>query len=475
MINESNKNNLMRNLPSIDKLLKLKVVIESIDSNGHDQTVTLLRKTIEMIRGNILTSKITQLEDISLDSISNIFSNEIKFNENKELQRTINATGVILHTNLGRAPLSKKVTEAALNTIENYCNLEYDIESGKRGSRHDYLKDLLCRLTGAEDAVVVNNNAAAVMLILSTFAKGKEVIVSRGELVEIGGSFRVPSVMEQSGSRLVEVGTTNKTHPRDYEDAITENTALLMKIHTSNFKILGFTQNVDVKQLTSIGKKYNIPIVEDIGSGVLVDLRRFGLPYEPTVQDSISQGADLVSFSGDKLLGGPQAGIIVGKKELIQKIKKNQLLRALRIDKVMISLLYHTLKIYDKDDDLLESIPILSMMSKPLIEIESKANFLYNILSQDINWSNVADINVQKTKAQVGGGSLPNEYIDSYGVFIKPKNISVVNLEENLRKGQHHIISRIQNDMLILDVRTLFEDDLKIVSDEIKQILLYEV
>ena len=472
MMNNANKNNLMRNIPSIDSILKLQIVIERIESNGHDQTVILVRRVIEEIREKILSDKIKDLEDISLENINGIILKEIKLENNKELQKTINATGVILHTNLGRAPLSRKVTKAALNTIENYSNLEFDIETGERGSRHDYLRDLLCRLTGAEDAVVVNNNAAAVMLILSTFAKGKEVIVSRGELVEIGGSFRVPSVMEQSGSILAEIGTTNKTHPKDYEEAINEKTALLMKIHTSNFKILGFTQNVDIKQLKSIGDRYSIPVVEDIGSGVLIDLRQFGLPYEPTVQDSISQGADLVSFSGDKLLGGPQAGIIVGKKELIQKIKKNQLLRALRIDKVMISLLYHTLRIYDKDDDILTSIPILKMMSQSIDEVEAKAKMLYKSLLEGIDWSNIAEISVEMTKAQVGGGSLPNEYIDSYGVCIRPKQIKLNLLEESLRKGNHHIISRIQNDNLILDVRTLFEDDFNIISNEIKQILL---
>jgi len=332
----------------------------------------------------------------------------------------------------------------------------------------------LCRLTGAEDAVVVNNNAAAVLLILSTFAKNKEVIISRGELVEIGGSFRVPAVMEESGSKLVEVGTTNKTHAYDYENAITENTALLMKIHTSNFKIMGFTQNLDIRQIKEIGEKHNIPVVEDIGSGVLVDLRRINLPYEPTVQDSIAQGADIVSFSGDKLLGGPQAGIIVGKKEYIQKIKKNQLLRALRIDKVMISLLYHTLLQYDKDEIPYESIPILEMMSKSVPEIKEKAKELYNLLSYGFEDQNIVEIILDKSKSQVGGGSLPNEYIDSYAVFIKPKKISVVTLEEKLRKGDYHIISRIQNDTLILDARTIYRDDFDKISLALKKILLQE-
>lgn len=466
------KNILMRNLPSIDKLLQSSIAVDSININGHNQTAILIRNTLSALRDDVLNDRIKTVEELELEKILLRFEQQLKQYENKKLQKTINATGVILHTNLGRAPLSRYVTRAALETIENYSNLEFDIETGKRGSRHDYLRDILCRLTGAEDAVVVNNNAAAVLLILSTFAKNKEVIVSRGELVEIGGSFRVPSVMEQSGSKLVEVGTTNKTHAYDYENAITDDTALLMKIHTSNFKIMGFTQSLEIKQIKEIGEKYNIPVVEDIGSGVLIDLRKLNMPYEPTVQDSINQGADIVSFSGDKLLGGPQAGIIVGKREYIQKIKKNQLLRALRIDKVMISLLYHTLLEYDKFELPYNSIPILDMMSKPVDELKLKAQGLYNVLLEDINFNGIAEVTINETKAQVGGGSLPNEYIDSYAVCLKPLKISVAKLEEDLRKGKYHIISRIQNDMLILDVRTLFEDDFEKISAALKQILL---
>ncbi len=474
-MNESiDKNILIRKLPSTDKLLQSRIALDSIAVNGHNQTVELIRDTLSKLREDVLNNRIKTEKELDFDNTLRRFKDRLKQYENKKLQKTINATGVVLHTNLGRAPLSKYVTRAALETIENYSNLEFDIETGKRGSRHDYLRDLLCRITGAEDAVVVNNNAAAVLLILSTFAKNKEVIVSRGELVEIGGSFRVPSVMEQSGSRLVEVGTTNKTHAYDYENAITEETALLMKIHTSNFKIMGFTESLEIKQIKEIGKKYNIPVVEDIGSGVLIDLRKFNMAYEPTVQDSLNQGADIVSFSGDKLLGGPQAGIIVGKKEYIQKIKKNQLLRALRIDKVMISLLYHTLLEYDKFEMPCKSIPILEIMSKPVDEVRSKAQHLYDILTKDINFDGIAKVCINKTKAQVGGGSLPNEYIDSYAVCFKPLKISVSKMEEDLRKGKYHIISRIQNDMLILDVRTLFEDDFEKISAAIKQILSQE-
>ncbi len=464
-------NLIMRSLPSVDSLLNKQFINDSIEIVGREKTIVYIREILDDLRKSIKNNKFDN-KSISINEyIMRNLENKINLYKNNSLLKTINATGVVIHTNLGRSPISSDVINSSVDTIKNYSNLEFDIESGRRGSRHTYLKDLLVELTGAEDAIIVNNNAAAVLLILSTFAKNKEVVVSRGELVEIGGSFRVPDVMSQGQANLVEVGTTNKTHAFDYENAINENTALLMKIHTSNFKITGFTKSLQIKDLKEIAAKHNIIVVDDLGSGVLFDLTTIGLPYEPTVQDSIKQGADIVCFSGDKLLGGPQAGIIVGKKELIEKMKKNQLLRALRIDKIIISFLYNTLKLY-KNEKELDKVPVINMLSQKDEYILQKVNDLYAQLDVD---PKLADINVMKCKSQVGGGTMPTVLLDSYSIAIKPLKLSVNRLEEALRTGENHIISRIQNDMLFLDLRTVFDDQIKTISKNINEIFKAEV
>lgn len=456
------KNLLMRNIPSVDLILNREKIRSLMEENGKEEITDIVREVLRQIREEIISGVLKSKEEVSAGKVEEMTVERVRLLSLKKLQKTINATGVVIHTNLGRAPLSETVVRNSLKTIQNYSNLEYDLESGGRGSRHDYLRELIIRLTGAEDAIVVNNNAAAVLLILSTFAKDKEVIVSRGELVEIGGSFRIPSVMSQGGARLIEVGTTNKTHEEDYEQAINENTALLMKIHTSNYDIVGFTKSVEIENLKKISEKHGIPLVEDLGSGVLVDLRKYGIRYEPTVQDSVRKGADIVSFSGDKLLGGPQAGIIIGKREYIARMKKNQLLRALRVDKVIISLLYQTFLSYFDEELMKKNIPVMQMLSLERDTIYQRAEKLRSLLH-----SPEKDFRVEicPCKSQVGGGSLPTEEMESWGIFISSPTGRLPYLERELRLSEEHIISRIQNDRLILDMRTVFDEDIVGIAD----------
>ena len=316
--------------------------------------------------------------------------------------------------------------------------------------------------------MAVNNNAAAVMLVLSSMANEKEVIVSRGELVEVGGKFRIPDVMKSSNAHLVEIGTTNKTHLEDYEDAITENTGALLKVHTSNFKILGFTESVSIKELCDLGKEKDIPVIEDIGSGVLVDLSKYGLEYEPTVQDSIKAGVDVVSFSGDKLLGGPQAGIIVGKKKYIDKMKKNPLTRAFRIDKFTATILEMIFKEYLNEEDAIKNIPTLSLITRDFDEIEKNAYILFEKLK---DLKEVANICVEDTLSQIGGGSLPVERLKSKCVSIKPNHMSTASLEEKLRLNENPVVGRISDDKLILDMRTILNEEIDVLSNKIISIL----
>ncbi|MFQ9067539.1 MAG: L-seryl-tRNA(Sec) selenium transferase [Romboutsia timonensis] len=333
-------------------------------------------------------------------------------------------------------------------------------------SRYTHLTDT--RTINCEDVLVVNNNAAAVLLVLSTLAKSKEAIVSRGELVEVGGSFRIPSIMELSGAKLVDVGATNKTHLNDYEEAINEETGVLMKVHTSNYKILGFTESVEIRELKKLGEKYNLPVIEDLGSGVFIDLSKYGLSYEPTVLDSLKNGADIVTFSGDKMLGGPQAGIIVGKKEYIDKMKKNQLTRALRVDKLTICALEATLRMYLDEEKAIKEIPTLRMLTYKISELEEKSKCLYDkIIDKNID----ANVFIEDGLSQVGGGSMPLETIKTKVVAITPKNMSVSSLEKKLRLSNSHIIARIYDNKYILDVRTIFEEEFEIIANELKKVL----
>lgn len=463
-----NKNTLFRNIPKVDVLLEKPEIIELIEKYHRDIVVDVIREEIGKLRNFIKEN-----DDIDLieEKINNLVEN-INLNVNKvysyNLRKVINGTGTILHTNLGRAIISKKHANYLNELVTSYSNLEYNLEDGKRGERYSHFEKLICKITGAESAMAVNNNAAAVMLVLSSMAENKEVIVSRGELVEVGGKFRIPDVMKSSKADLVEIGTTNKTHLEDYEDAISENTGALLKVHTSNFKILGFTESVSVDELCKLGKEKNIPVIEDIGSGVLVDLSKYGLEYEPTVQDSIKSGVDIVSFSGDKLLGGPQAGIIVGKKKYIDKMKKNPLTRAFRIDKFTATILEMIFHEYLNEEDAIKNIPVLSLITKDIKEIEESANKLYEKL-RDLK--DVAHVEIEDTLSQIGGGSLPAERIKSKCVTILPKNISTSALEEKLRLGENPVVGRISEDKLILDMRTVLEDEIDILSQKIIKIL----
>src|SRR5699024_611737 len=332
--------NLFALIPKVDELLENEKIIKLLDKMPRKIVIGSIRDETDNLRKSIKSGKASEdnIDEMIKDLPENIEKKSLEKDKFK-LKRVVNATGTIIHTNLGRSPMNMEVMENINKIASNYSNLEYNLEEGSRGSRYSHVEDIIKEITGAEDALIVNNNAAAVVLILSTMAEDKEVIVSRGELIEIGGSFRIPDVMEQSKARLVEVGTTNKTHLWDYENAITEETGALLKVHTSNYRILGFTSGVEADEMSELKDKYNIPIIEDLGSGVLIDLSKYGLEYEPTVQDSINKGIDVVSFSGDKLLGGPQAGIIVGKKEYVDKMKSNPFTRAFRVDKFTLAAL----------------------------------------------------------------------------------------------------------------------------------------
>jgi L-seryl-tRNA(Ser) seleniumtransferase len=383
----------------------------------------------------------------------------------------INATGVVIHTNLGRSVLSEEILENVKKVACGYSNLEYDLEKGERGKRYSHIQRLLNEITGAESSLIVNNNAAAVFVCLTALAKGKEVIVSRGELVEIGGSFRVPDVMSSSGAILREVGTTNKTHLHDYEKAINENTALLLKVHQSNFRTIGFTRQVEIEDLVTLGKKHNIPVMFDLGSGCLIDLKPYGVHIEPTVQDIVKSGCDIVTFSGDKLLGGPQGGAIAGKAELVEKISKNPLMRAVRIDKLTLSAFEAVLMHYLDEEKARKEIPTVKMLLQDVGEIKDRAKRIALRLRREIK-ENISNIKVIADSSQSGGGALPEIEFKTYVIAIKPKKLSVNKLEERLRHGNPPIIARIKEDALIIDARTVRNTEIEALVKGIEGALL---
>lgn len=463
-----NKKELFKMLPSVDEVLSQKEIEELIEKYPRSIVLESIREVIDINRKTIVAIKTEEeAKKFSLTMEKVIEETEKKARDNYalSLKKVINGTGTVLHTNLGRSLISEKIKDEIWTAASRYSNLEYDLEKGERGSRYVHLTDMIKRLTGAEDVLVVNNNAAAVMLVLSTMAKGGEAIVSRGELVEVGGSFRIPSVMALSGADLVEIGATNKTHLKDYEEAITENTRALMKVHTSNYRIMGFTESISVAELVELGKKYDLPVIEDLGSGVFIDLSKYGLEYEPTVLDSIHRGADIVTFSGDKMLGGAQAGIIVGKKKYISAMKKNQLTRALRVDKLTICALEATLRMYLDEEEAVKNIPTLNMITMPMEELERKANLLYAEIEK-LNLD--ADVHIEECLSQVGGGSMPLETMKSRGIAITPNNMNVSTLERKLRLSDSHIIARVYDNKYVLDVRTIFEDEFVDVANELK-------
>ncbi|MFZ5965765.1 MAG: L-seryl-tRNA(Sec) selenium transferase [Bacillota bacterium] len=465
------KKTLLGLLPKVDELLSEKEIVDSLSIFPRVTIVEAIRENIDHIRKTILS--LAHEEDIKnyqIDHhllISNILAS-VKTKNQMRLKKVINTTGVVLHTNLGRSLLSADIKDEVWDVASSYSTLEYDIHTGQRGSRYSHVEEIIRKLTGAEAALVVNNNAAAVMLVLGTMAKGREVIVSRGQLVEVGGSFRIPDVMQQSGARLVEVGATNKTHLSDYEKAIHEETAALLKVHTSNYRILGFTKEVGLDELIHLGEKYQLPVIEDIGSGTLIDFRKYGLTDEPTVQDSLRLGADIVTFSGDKLLGGPQAGIIVGKKKYIDQMKKNPLTRAFRVDKLTLAALEATLRIYLDEEKALMKIPTLRMLTMKIDEINIRSERLMNDMKR-----HVRNCVIEKVQgySQVGGGSMPLENLPTMLISLYPQKISVNMLERRLRQLDTPIIVRINEDRILLDVRTIQEEEFGILVEHFTDIL----
>jgi len=379
------------------------------------------------------------------------------------LKRIINGTGVVIHTNLGRSPLAKEAVSHILDIADRYSNLEFDIVKGKRGSRYEVVEELICEITGAEAAMVVNNNAGAVLLSIETIADRKEVIVSRGELVEIGGLFRIPDIIEKSGGILKGVGTTNRTSIKDYKQAITDNTALLLKVHKSNYDIIGFTESTSLKEIVELGRKYNICVMEDLGSGTFIDFSEFKMKKEPTVADSIEAGADIITFSGDKLLGGPQAGIIIGKKDLIKSIRENPLTRALRIDKLTLAGLEGTLRLYQDKVKAVEKIPTLAMLTAPFELIRKKADKFKKMIESTKD--DRINVKLIPRTSKAGGGSLCSEELLSICASINISGLSVNGIEKAMRANSLPIIGRIENEMFLIDFRTVAEDEINIIKE----------
>ena len=455
---KSDKKNLLRQLPAIDKLLLLPEMQELQECYARPLVTEVLRSVVADIRDQILQGNI-KLKLPKPEEYAILARQWIEEKTRSPLRAIVNATGTVTHTNLGRALLSSSACESLQNAAQNYVNLEYDLETGKRGHRDRITEPLLQQLTGCEASTVVNNNAAAVLIALQTVAKGREVIVSRGELIEIGGAFRIPDVMTASGAILREVGTTNRTHLRDYAEAINETTALILKVHPSNYKVVGFTTTPEMQELTELGTEHGIPTMEDLGSGALVDLSTYRLPHEPVVADKIEDGVDIVTFSGDKLLGGPQAGIIVGKAEWIQQIRKNPLMRALRVDKLTIAALSATLLTYLNPDALLTQLPMLHRYTRSIDELHGIAKEIVDRLKTI--FGETITVEITDTHSQIGSGSLPVETLPSVAVVLNPLEISAEKLAEHFRRGSVPIIGRIENDLLWFDVRTLYEKEQK--------------
>ena len=466
---------LLKQLPSVDEMLKENRTKQWLGSNPRVLVLEAIRTAIDARRKAILQAadaKTGRTIDDALFSIDGVLNHaEIILKELSEpsLKPVINATGVIVHTNLGRSILSDKAIQRVIEVSRSYSNLEYDLPAGERGKRHVHIEGILTRLTGVEAATAVNNNAAAVLLCLNTLARGKEVIVSRGELVEIGGSFRVPDVMERSGAILREVGTTNKTHLKDYEKAINENTGLLLKVHASNYKIVGFTKEVSPEELAKLGRKHGLPVMWDLGSGSFVDLSTYGAGDEPTVQQAVNSGVDVLTFSGDKLLGGPQAGLILGKKTHLEAIRSNPLARALRLDKMTLAALDATLGQYLDMGKAVREIPTLWMLTQPLSEIERKAALLADGL-QGIGNKELS-ITIQDDTSQSGGGALPMGNFPTKTVCIQHTKLSANEIEFRLRTGTPHIISRIKEGMVIFDPRTLNDEEIGKIVETVGKIV----
>jgi L-seryl-tRNA(Ser) seleniumtransferase len=441
---------LLRTLPKVDRLLEREDIAALATVHPRPLLMDALRDAIEETRDGIRHGYV---DSVSEDDVVMRATALLARSSKRSLHRVINATGIVVHTNLGRSPLAESAVEAVAEVARGYSTLEYDVDSGERGSRHVHVEELLKRLTGAEAAMAVNNNAAAVLLGIAGLARGKEAIVSRGQLVEIGGSFRIPDIMRESGAKMVEVGTTNKTHLRDYESALTPETGLLLKVHSSNYRVVGFTEEVALSELVHLGAQNGVPVFEDQGSGVLIDLARFGLPGEPTLAAAVAAGADVVSASGDKLLGGPQAGILVGKWHTIEKLKKHPLARAVRLDKMTLAALEVTLRLYLDEMKLLTELPTLRMLTVPGAELESRATAFAAAITAACG--EAYDVRTAPDVSRAGGGALPMVDIPTTVVSVERREGSVVEIEQRLRLGEPTIVARIKDGRLLFDPRTL--------------------
>lgn len=454
-------------LPSVDKLLQQKSLAAVVEDLGHDVVKLKVRSAIDKLRKAISANESGLIDELAASGFVESLCEQIVNDLNQESASTLvsvfNLTGTVVHTNLGRARMPEEAVAAMAIAATQATNLEFDLETGKRGDRDSHLEKCLCEMTGAEAATVVNNNAAAVVIVLNSLALQKEVLISRGELVEIGGAFRIPDVMKSASCILKEVGTTNRTHLRDFSDAITESTALMMKVHTSNYEIRGFTKSVSEAELSELSSQTKVPFVSDLGSGTLVDLRQYGLPYEPTVKDTLEAGADLVTFSGDKLLGGPQAGIIVGKRELVDKIKRNPLKRALRIDKVTLAGLVEVINLYKDPRRLSKRLPILRDLTRPLSDINALAMRVLPRMASVLEGQ--AIVSVQECKSQIGSGALPLDLLESRAIVIvcdaekTGKDAFLTSLSLRFRRLPKPVIGRIHDGALIFDLRCLYDEE----------------
>ena len=465
------KSNPLRSLPQIEEVLRHDAMTRVLDVVPHDAAAGAARAAVEDVRRAILEGAIAQA---SLDDIARDAARRVEALTQRSLRRVVNASGVIVHTNLGRSMLAQEAIDAVDDVIRGYSTLEYSLEDMARGSRHDHCEGLICTLTGAEAAIAVNNNAAAVLMVLSQFASGRQAVVSRGELVEIGGSFRIPDIMALSDAQMVEVGTTNKTHVADYERAVTEETGMLLKVHPSNYRMIGFTESVGIAQLRAIAEKHaskdgRRPLVyEDQGSGALLALDAFGSYAEPTVRASIEAGADLVSFSGDKLLGGPQAGIIVGKRELVDRLKANPLARALRLDKMTLAALEATLRLYLSPERALESIPTLRMLTESADSVRTRAEELHALVAKRVS-RKLAEFSIVPEVSRAGGGALPMCDIPTFALEVRFARGCAQDCERFLVQDcPVPIVARISRETLLCDARTLTDpDELKLVASGI--------
>lgn len=456
---------LLRAIPKVDELLGW------LAEQGHDigrQAKISVHEVLDDCRQAILTGQLTVKKELAPAHLHQLFKDRFKARTAPNFCGVINGTGVVIHTNLGRSVLPDEAMAMIGRVGGGYSNLEFDLGTGKRGSRYSLVEEILCELTGAEAGLVVNNNAAAVLLCLDTLAKGQEVIVSRGQLVEIGGSFRIPDVMTRSGAKLVEVGATNRTHLRDYEGAITNETAMLLKVHTSNYRLIGFASEVPLPDMVELAARYDLPVMEDLGSGSLLDLSRFGLMKEPTVGEVVKGGVDVVTFSGDKLLGGPQAGIILGRSAIIDRIKSNPMTRALRIDKFTLAGLEAVLRLYYDEEVALAKIPTLAMLSASREQLAARARRLFRRIKKAL--AGKCGVSLHKANSRVGGGAMPEQDLPTMAVALQPEDISVNELEKLLRQGDLPVIGRIENDLFLLDMRTVADKEIVPLADIILQI-----